>query len=248
MSDRADILGVGVSAVDLRMAVDIIGNWIQLRARQYVCVTGVHGVMESHRNAELRQVHNAAGMVTPDGMPMVWLLRLAGFPHVSRVYGPDLMSAVLQSGVTRGTRHFLYGSTAETLTQLRHNLLSRFAGAQVVGVHSPPFRAAGTDEDDAVCRMINDSGADIIWVGLSTPKQEIWMARHRARLWAPVMIGVGAAFDIHAGMVRQAPRFVQRSGLEWLFRLVQEPRRLMWRYLRNNPAFVFLIMRQKIGF
>ena len=248
MLDRTDILGVGISAVDLPMAVDVIFDWIQTQDRRYVCVTGVHGVMESQRNPELRRIHDHAGMVTPDGMPMVWLLRLDGYRHANRVYGPDLMNAVFATGVGRDIRHFMYGSRPDTLTRLQHNLLAQFPGAHIVGAYSPPFRAAGAVEDDAVCQMIDESGADIIWVGLSTPKQEVWMARHRNRLKAPVIIGVGAAFDIHAGLVRQAPRVIQRSGFEWLFRLIQEPRRLAWRYLRNNPVFMLLILKQKMGF
>ena len=248
MLGHTDVLNVQISAVNLRMAVDTIFQWVESRDCRYVCVTGVHGVMESQRNPELRQIHNSAGMVTPDGMPMVWLLRLDGHRHADRVYGPDLVNAVFAAGIRQNIRHFLYGSTPEILARLQHNLLHRFPSALLVGAHSPPFRPVGSIEDEAVCQMIDDSGADIVWIGLSTPKQEIWMARHRDRLKAPVLIGVGAAFDIHAGMVRQAPRLIQRSGFEWLFRLTQEPRRLAWRYLRNNPVFALLILKQKMGF
>lgn len=244
---RVDVLGVGVSAINLTMAVDIIGRWIQSQKRRYVCVTGVHGIMESWRDEEIRRVHSAAGLVTPDGMPMVWLLKLGGHQYASRVYGPDLMHATFHWGTAHRTQHFLYGSTPETLAKLKNSLLSRFPEACIVGVHSPPNRPVGVVEDDSVCDMINRSGADIVWIGLSTPKQEVWMARHRDRLSAPVLIGVGAAFDLHAGTVRQAPRLIQRSGFEWLFRLVHEPRRLARRYLQNNPAFVVLVLRQKLG-
>jgi N-acetylglucosaminyldiphosphoundecaprenol N-acetyl-beta-D-mannosaminyltransferase len=246
MPQRVDVLGVGVSAINLDLAIDVIARWIELGERQYVCVTGVHGVMESRRDEELRRIHSAAGLVTPDGMPLVWLLRLAGHRHVDRVYGPDLMHAVVAWGVKRGIRHFLYGARPETLNRLKHNLLLSFPDARLVGVHSPPYRPIGALEDDEVCSMIDDSGADIVWIGLSTPKQEIWMAQHRDRLRCPVLIGVGAAFDIHAGTVKQAPRLIQRGGLEWLFRLVQEPRRLGWRYLRNNPTFILLILKQRM--
>lgn len=244
---RTDVLGVPVSAVNLRMAVGIIARWVLLRERNYVCVTGVHGIMESWRDDDLRRIHAAAGMVTPDGMPMVWLLKMAGHRHADRVYGPDLMLAMFDAGVARGVRHFLYGSTPETTARLQNKLLGLYPGASIVGIHSPPIRPVGAPEDDSVCQMINDSGADIVWVGLSTPKQEVWMARHRDRLRCPVLIGVGAAFDMHAGMLRQAPRIVQRSGFEWLFRLALEPRRLAGRYMRNNPAFVALILKQKFN-
>jgi N-acetylglucosaminyldiphosphoundecaprenol N-acetyl-beta-D-mannosaminyltransferase len=244
---RTDVLGVPVSAVNLKTAVDIIADWIRLRERHYVCVTGVHGVMESRRDEDLRRIHTEAGMVTPDGMPMVWLLKMAGHRHSDRVYGPDLMLAMFALGVEHGIRHFLYGSTLGTIAKLKDKLLNLYPDAQIVGFHSPPIRPVGAAEDDAVCQMIDDSGADIIWVGLSTPKQEVWMARHRDRLRCPVLIGVGAAFDMHAGVVRQAPRIIQRSGFEWLFRLMLEPRRLGRRYLRNNPAFIASILKQKMG-
>jgi N-acetylglucosaminyldiphosphoundecaprenol N-acetyl-beta-D-mannosaminyltransferase len=171
---------------------------------------------------------------------------MAGHRHADRVYGPDLMLAMFAAGTGQGVRHFLYGSTSATTARLKSKLLSLYPAARVVGVYNPPIRPVGAPEDDAVCQMINDSGADIVWVGLSTPKQEVWMARHRDRVHCPVFIGVGAAFDIHAGVVRQAPRFIQRSGFEWLFRLALEPRRLVGRYLRNNPAFVALILKQKM--
>ncbi len=244
--NRTDVLGVGVSAVNIPKAASVINRWIRLRERNYVCVTGVHGIMESWRNAELRRIHCEAGMVTPDGMPMVWLLKLDGNREADRVYGPDLMRAVFAAGIELGTRHFLYGSTPETLGRLRGKLLQLFPEARIVGMHSPPMRPPGAEENDDICRMIDNSDTDIVWVGLSTPKQELWMARHRGRLRAPVLIGVGAAFDIHAGTVRQAPRIIQRSGLEWLFRLVHEPRRLAGRYLRNNPSFVLLVLKQRL--
>jgi N-acetylglucosaminyldiphosphoundecaprenol N-acetyl-beta-D-mannosaminyltransferase len=243
---RTDVLGAPVSAVNLQMAIELIASWIRSRELHYVCVTGVHGVMESWRDEELQRIHAAAGMVTPDGMPLVWLLKMAGHRHADRVYGPDLMLEMFAAGVEHGVRHFLYGSTSETTARLKDNLLRLYPGARIVGIHSPPIRSVGDPEDDAICQMINESSADIIWVGLGTPKQEVWMARHRDRLRCPVFIGVGAAFDVHAGVVRQAPRFIQRSGFEWLYRLALEPRRLTWRYLRNNPAFVVLILMQKM--
>jgi N-acetylglucosaminyldiphosphoundecaprenol N-acetyl-beta-D-mannosaminyltransferase len=242
--ERTNVLGVGVSAINLPLATNVILGWISSGTRHYVCVTGVHGVMECQRDADLLRIHRSAGMVTPDGMPMVWLSKLAGHRHVDRVYGPDLMHAVFAAGVTMGLKHFLYGATEETLAKLRTNLLAAFPDARIAGTYSPPFRPVGTDETKDVCDHINQSDADIVWVGLSTPKQEVWMARHRDRLRNPVLIGVGAAFDIHAGTLPQAPRFMQRSGLEWAFRLAQEPRRLASRYLRNNPLFVLLVLKQ----
>ncbi|WP_448208391.1 WecB/TagA/CpsF family glycosyltransferase [Azospirillum sp. sgz302134] len=241
---RLNVLGVGVSAIDLDMAVERIDRWIADGERQYVCVTGVHGVMESQRDPRILGIHNAAGLVTPDGMPLVWLLRLGGHRHADRVYGPDLMEAVFDAARGRAHRHFLYGASEGTLARLRANLERRHPGCRIVGSHAPPFRPLTPREDAEVISAINASGADIVWVGLSTPKQERWMAEHRAKLDAPVLIGVGAAFDFHAGLKRQAPRLVQRSGFEWLFRLVSEPRRLWKRYAVNNPAFVLRVFGQ----
>lgn len=242
--DRVDVLGVGVSAIDLDTAVAEISGWIERRERHYVCVTGVHGVMESQRDPELRAIHNASGLTTPDGMPMVWAGRWAGAAGMARVYGPDLMLAVLEVAARRGWGSYLYGGAPGTPERLAATLQERFPGLRVVGTHSPPFRPLTAAEDEAICAEIEAAQPDLVWVGLSTPKQERWMAAHRERLSAPVLLGVGAAFDLHAGLVPQAPAWMQRNGLEWLFRLRQEPRRLWRRYLRNNPLFVAAILRQ----
>jgi N-acetylglucosaminyldiphosphoundecaprenol N-acetyl-beta-D-mannosaminyltransferase len=239
-----NILGVKVSAINLDLAEDIVATWIKTRAQNYICVTGVHGIMESQRDPELRKIHNRAGMVTPDGMPLVWLSRIGGHATVSRVYGPDLMLRLFEASVEKGWRHFLYGAAPATLDRLAARLLQKFPGAAVVGRYSPPFRPTTPEEDAAEVAMIEAARPDIVWVGLSTPKQERWMAAHRAVLSTPVLIGVGAAFDIHAGTLRQAPRALQNVGLEWAFRLAVEPRRLWRRYARNNPAFVAAVLMQ----
>lgn len=244
---RVSVLGVGVSAIGMDDAVATIGRWITERSRSFVCVTGVHGVMESQRDPALCRIHNRAGMVTPDGMPLVWLLKHAGHRHADRVYGPDLMEAVFARSAAKGWTHYLYGASEEALALLEANLTRRFPGARIVGRFSPPFRPLTEAEDADIVARIDASGADIVWVGLSTPKQERWMAAHRDRLYAPVLIGVGAAFDFHAGLKRQAPRFVQRSGFEWLFRMATEPRRLWKRYATNNPQFVVRILGQLSG-
>jgi len=245
--DRTNILGVGVSAVDMSMAVRRIRRWIAAGARTYVCVTGVHGIMESQRNPRLRDVHNAAGMVTPDGMPLVYISRAWGQRTTARVYGPDLMAAICADSVTAGYTHFLYGATDATLTRLAERLRRRFPGIRIVGCHAPPFRPLTTEERGAVIAAINHCHPDVVWVGLSTPKQESWMAEMRADLDAPVLIGVGAAFDFHAGTVKQAPRWMQPLCLEWFFRLLVEPRRLWKRYLVNNPAFLAALFMQAAG-
>ena len=244
---RVDVLGVGVSAIDMPLALDVLGGWVARGERQYVCVTGVHGVMESRRDPALREIHNAAGLVTPDGMPLVWLSRLAGRSRVTRVYGPDLMLACCEAGLARGWRHYFYGGGDGVAGLLAERLTARFPGLQVAGTHTPPFRPLTAREDAGVVAHINAAAPDLVWVGLSTPKQERWMAAHRAALDAPALVGVGAAFDFHAGLKQQAPRWMQRSGLEWAFRLAVEPQRLWRRYLRNNPAFVWHITLQALG-
>jgi N-acetylglucosaminyldiphosphoundecaprenol N-acetyl-beta-D-mannosaminyltransferase len=241
---RVDVLGVGVSAITMSQAVDQIAAWIGDRSQHYVTVTGVHGVMESQRDAELLEIHNASGLTTPDGMPLVWCCRRAGLGFVERVYGPDLMLAVLERGLDEGWRSYLYGGAPGVPDQLAARLRDRFAGIEVAGVHSPPFGELSPDDDAAIVEAINAARPDIVWVGLSTPKQERWMAAHVGRIEAPVLVGVGAAFDFHAGTARQAPPWLQRSGLEWAYRLAREPRRLWRRYLRNNPAFLAAIARR----
>jgi N-acetylglucosaminyldiphosphoundecaprenol N-acetyl-beta-D-mannosaminyltransferase len=244
---QVNILGIGVSAIDMATALRTIDTWITQRDPHYICVTTVHGIMESQRDRLLQHIHNRAGLVTPDGMPLVWLSRLKGFATVDRVYGPDLMLAVCRQSLDTGYRHYFYGGASGVAERLSYRLQARFQGLQVVGIETPPFRPPTPDEDRATEARINAARPDIIWVGLSTPKQEHWMAAHLDRLTAPVLIGVGAAFDFHAGLKKQAPRWMQRSGLEWLFRLAVEPRRLWRRYLINNPWFVWLIINQLLG-
>lgn len=243
---RISILGVGVSPINMDIAVEHIERWIDSDARQYVCIRDVNGIMESRRDERVHRAHRDAGLVTPDGMPIVWLLKLAGMPNVSRVYGPDLMLRMFDESQHKGYKHFLYGSTNNVLNRLRESLQQEFPKVAIVGTYAPPPRAAGMIENDVIIERINSSGADIVWVGLGTPKQELWMADHRARLNAAALIGVGAAFDFHAGVIRQAPAFLQRLGFEWFFRMAMEPRRLGKRYLRNVPEFLALLVVEKL--
>lgn len=247
MPARANILGVGVSAINMELAVETVDRWLQEHKSNYVCVTSVHGIVESQHDEQLRQIHNAAGLVTPDGMPLVWSMKSQGHKHVSRVYGPDLMLEVMRLSQKRAYKHFFYGATEATLRRLQDNLERRFPGIQIVGTHSPPFRPLTPDEDAEIVETINRSRADIVWVGLSTPKQERWMAEHQHRVNAPVAIGVGAAFDFHAGLTRQAPKAIRHSGFEWLFRLITEPRRLWRRYVKIVPYFAVFAVCQRIG-
>jgi N-acetylglucosaminyldiphosphoundecaprenol N-acetyl-beta-D-mannosaminyltransferase len=245
--ERVNILGIGVSAITMSQALATIEGWLSRGEQHYACVTGVHGIMESQRDDALRRIHNRAGLVTPDGMPLVWLSRLNGKSHVERVYGPDLMLAFCERSVVRGYRHFFYGGGEGVAQRLAERLCGRYPGLIVAGTYTPPFRPLSGAEDQAIVVEINEVGPDIVWVGLSTPKQERWMDAHLGRLRAPVLIGVGAAFDFHAGLKKQAPYWMQRAGLEWLFRLATEPRRLWRRYLRNNPAFIWRVLLQTTG-
>jgi N-acetylglucosaminyldiphosphoundecaprenol N-acetyl-beta-D-mannosaminyltransferase len=242
---RFNVLGVGVSALTLEAARDrIVG--VRGRDRQgYVCVTGVHGVMEARDDAGFRAVLNGAWLNTPDGMPLVWLGRTRGL-RLSRVYGPDLMLAVCEAGQPVGLRHYFYGGAPGVVAQLRARLTARFPQVNVVGTFTPPFRPLDAHELAVLRADVMRTRPDVLWVGLSTPKQERFMAQHWQGLDAGVLIGVGAAFDFHSGRIRQAPRWIQRSGFEWLFRMTKEPRRLAPRYLRNNPRFLALALAQAL--
>jgi N-acetylglucosaminyldiphosphoundecaprenol N-acetyl-beta-D-mannosaminyltransferase len=240
---RVDILGVGISAIDMTMAVEEIARWIKDGDRHYVCVTGVHGVMESRRDPELLRIHNESGLTTPDGMPMVWAGRRAGARNMTRVYGPDLMLALAERAAANGWRSFFYGGKDGVADRLVDRLQNRHPEMISVGTYAPPFRPLTPVEDDEIVARINAARPDLVWVGLSTPKQERWMATHVGRIDAAALLGVGAAFDINAGLLPQAPRWMQQHGLEWFYRLIREPRRLWRRYLSNNPRFVFAIIR-----
>ncbi|MDH7489555.1 MAG: WecB/TagA/CpsF family glycosyltransferase [Anaerolineae bacterium] len=244
---RVNILGVGISAINMEQALAIIDDWIARRDPHYVCVSTVHGVMECQQNQAVRRALNSSGLTTPDGMPLVWISRLRGFRHVRRVYGPDLMLAVCERSVVKGYRHYLYGGQPGVAEALKARLERRFPGVQIVGLESPPFEPLTPEQDREAVERINAANPDIVWVGMSTPKQDLWAAEHVGRLKAPVILAVGAAFDFVSGRKRQAPRWMRDSGLEWLFRLIQEPRRLWRRYLIYNPIFVWLLLGQVLG-
>lgn len=242
-----NVLGVRVSAVNMTSAVGCILEAIAAGRRGYVCLRDVHGVVRCQNSEELQRAHNRAFLVTPDGMPLVWALKAAGHKAADRVYGPDLMLALFDAGRKVGLRHFLYGTTPEVLEKLAARLRAAHPGAEIVGSYAPPFRPLSEAETEAVAATINATRADVVWVGLSTPKQELWMAEMRPALDAGMLIGVGAAFDFHAGVKKQAPRVVQRSGFEWLFRLASEPRRLFGRYAVVVPSFLGLLALQVSG-
>jgi N-acetylglucosaminyldiphosphoundecaprenol N-acetyl-beta-D-mannosaminyltransferase len=244
---RFNVLGVGVHALDLRLACSLVVDRARARSHGYVCITGVHGVMEAQGDPALRRILNAAFLNTPDGMPLVWLGRWHGHRQITRVYGPDLMLAVCDAGRAVGLTHYFYGGVPGVAEELRTRLVARFPGLRVVGTGTPPFRPLTVGEATALQAEVKRTRPDVLWVGLSTPKQEHFMAAHAATLDAGLLVGVGAAFDFHTGRVRQAPRWIQHSGGEWLFRLCLEPRRLGPRYLKIIPRFALGIFAQLCG-
>ena len=245
----ANLLGVRVSAVDLKTAVDLCDRWIKSSMDGgYICATGVHGVMEAQRDPEVCRALNHALMNVPDGMPMSWVGHLQGFRNMDRVFGPDLMIAMCRLSVERGYRNFLYGGNPGVAPLLSETLQRRIPGLQVVGTYTPPFRSLTMDEEKEVLAKVRELRPHIIWVGLSTPKQERFMAHYAGQFQVPLMFGVGAAFDLHTGAIRDCSPWIKRLGLQWLHRLMQDPRRLWKRYLRNNPAFLWHIAMQLLGF
>ncbi len=240
---RYNVLGVGVSALTFNQARDLVLGARGASRMGYVCLVTAHGLTEARADPALRKIYNASWLTTPDGMPLVWL----GPPGVERVYGPDLMLAVCDAGRATGLTHYFYGGVPGVAETLREKLCARFSGLKVVGTFTPPFRPLNPDESAALRTEVARFRPDIIWVGLGSPKQERFMAEYAPTLDAGLLIGVGAAFDFHSGRVRQAPRWIQRSGFEWLFRLGTEPRRLGPRYLATNPLFVLRVLAQRSG-
>ena len=247
LDNRAlNVLGVEVDALDMKRAIDVIDDLMSNGQKGFICCVAAHSIMECWHDPELRRIFNAGHLATPDGMSLVWLLRLKRFKHIERVYGPDLMLAVCQSSVSRGYRHFFFGSAPGVPELLARRLRARIPNLQVSGTYSPPFRPLTKQEDLDIVDRINAAKPDIVWVGISTPKQEQWMSEHLGKINAPVLIGVGAAFDFLSGNKPQAPRWIQRTGLEWVFRLISEPFRLWRRYI-EYPLFVLLVLRQLSG-
>ncbi len=240
--------GIPIAVTDYDRALRFIDDAVATGERGYVCVSNVHTVMAAQEDDELRHALQTSTFNVPDGMPLVWALNMLGHSLEDRVYGPELMARASARAAENGQRFYLYGGRNQgALVQLALNLRTRFPGIRIVGGYSPPHRPLTAEEEQQVADEINATDADVVWVGIGVPKQEKWMARMRDRLDAPVLIGVGAAFDFHAGLVPQAPPSLQRIGLEWAYRLVQEPRRLWRRYLRYNPRFVLALARQVLA-
>jgi N-acetylglucosaminyldiphosphoundecaprenol N-acetyl-beta-D-mannosaminyltransferase len=245
LPETGEVLGVPLALTDYEQTLDWIDAAVATGHRGYLCVAAVHTVMAAQEDPGLRQAVVSADFTVADGQPLVWALKALGHDVSDRVYGPELMDRACARAAQTGQRFYLYGGRNQgALAQLARVLRLRHPGLQIVGGHVPPFRELTDAEEDAIAADIRRSGADVVWVGIGVPKQEKWMARMRHRVPAPVFVGVGAAFDFHAGLIPQAPAWMQRLGLEWLFRLVQEPRRLWRRYLRYNPRFVVGFVRQ----
>jgi N-acetylglucosaminyldiphosphoundecaprenol N-acetyl-beta-D-mannosaminyltransferase len=232
------VLGVGVNAIQIPDVVAQMERWISERdGCHFIAVTGMHGVTEAQHDPFFKRVLNSADLVVPDGMPLVWLGRRYGHSLKRRVYGPELMQTFC-SATGAIYRHFLFGGVPGVAASLGQVLNEKY-GIVVVGDYSPPFRSLSIEEDEQTVALIHAAKPDVLWVGLSTPKQERWMYEHRPKLRVPVVVGVGAAFDLNSGRTRQAPRWMRERGLEWSFRLMQEPRRLWRRYIIYGSQFVW---------
>jgi N-acetylglucosaminyldiphosphoundecaprenol N-acetyl-beta-D-mannosaminyltransferase len=244
---RFNVLGVSLCAMNLAVARETALEALRARRKGYICVTGVHGVIEAQDDAGFRKILNDAFLNTTDGMPLAWLGRHHVGGDVGRVYGPDFMLEMFAATQGGEFTHFFYGGAPGVAEELQARLETRFPGVRVVGTYCPPFRALTTEEETDLARRVRAARPDMMWIGLSTPKQERFMAEYLPKLDVTLMAGVGAAFDFHSGRVRQAPRWVQRSGFEWLYRLGTQPRRLARRYLVNNPRFLFQLALQLSG-
>jgi N-acetylglucosaminyldiphosphoundecaprenol N-acetyl-beta-D-mannosaminyltransferase len=244
---RVNILGVGVTPVNLPQAVAALEKWRSEGRREYVCFTTVHGLIQAQRDPKFRSAFNRAGLTTEDGIPVVWWCQRSGFPDAGRVCGTDLLLAMCGRAPQRGHRHFFYGGTPHVSEQLVSRLTERFPGLAVAGYRSPPFHALTEEEDAADIEAINAARPDFVWVGLGTPKQEKWMAQHVGKIDAAALLGVGAAFDFLSGAKPRAPLWMQQHGFEWLFRLITEPRRLAHRYFVDNSIFMVRAMQQLAG-
>jgi N-acetylglucosaminyldiphosphoundecaprenol N-acetyl-beta-D-mannosaminyltransferase len=242
------VLGVPISVVDYDDAIEVMDGLVDDGGRGYVCAAPVHALMVAQDDPEMLAALRGSTLVVPDGMPIVWASNLLGEELSDRVYGPELMLRYNDRCAERGHRVWLYGGRDQgSLVQLALSMRRRHPGIKVIGGYSPPFRPLTPDEEDVIVEQINDAKPDVLWVGIGVPKQEKWMARMRERLDVPVMCGVGAAFDFHAGRISMAPGWMQERGLEWIYRIAQEPRRLLPRYLHTNPRFVLAMTRQYLS-
>ena len=237
--EKIDILNVGISQVNISDIVEIVPKFIKSGKKGYVTVTGVHGIIESQNNKRIMNIHNESFMSIPDGMPCVWVSKLKGSKNIKRCFGPEVFAEIMKISRKHNIKHFFYGGDAGVANQLKKNMENLYSGIDIVGTYCPPFRPLNDNEEFELANKIEKISPDIIWVGLSTPKQEIFMNQYISKLNTKLMFGVGAAFDYHAGSLAIAPKWIQNLGLEWLFRLAMEPRRLWKRYFEIIPKFIF---------
>lgn len=240
---KKTVLKTFVNATSYVNTTDDVITWANLSESRYICISTVHMIMEGYDNPEYQIIVNNADLVTPDGMPLVWMLRALGVKNQQRVYGPDLTLYVCAAAEKQGIPVGFYGGMPESLSDLTVNLQAKYPKLKIAYAHSPPFRPLTPEEDNAIVQDINDSGTRILFVGLGCPKQERWAAEHKGKV-NTVMLAVGAAFDFHSGRVKQAPNWIQKVGMEWFFRLLMEPKRLWKRHFKNNPRFVILALIQ----
>lgn len=247
IEDRVNILGVGVSALDISDAVTFVNSFLETGNKGYICVTGMHGIMEAQTDPEFREIQNNSCLTAPDGIPTVWIGHFHGHNRMKQVRGADFMLQVCASAAKTGSRQFLFGGKPGVAELLRDVLTVRFPGLQIVGTYTPPFRPLNAQEEVDLYQQLLRSRVDVLWCGISTPKQERFMAHYIGLLPVRLMVGVGAAFDLNAGLLKDSPQWVQKCGLQWAHRLYQEPRRLWRRYLFNIPRFLWLYFLQRTG-
>lgn len=244
-NDSVSILKVKINPLNMDLTLAQFEAWIKAKTRAYVCVAPAHSIMECVNDPTLLPILNEADMVTPDGMAIVWLLQLKGFKETRRVYGPDLLMAACHHGIEKNWKHFFYGGEPGVAQKLADTLKKQIPNLKVADTYSPPFGRSSSAEENSLIEMLNSSGADILWVGMSSPWQEVWMHENRDKINIPIMVGVGAAFDFLSGAKTQAHKWIQRIGMEWLFRLIKEPKRLWPRY-KQYPRFVFLVLQELV--
>lgn len=242
-----NIIGTNINVISMQETIEYIKGHLEELRGKYICVSNVHTTVMSHDNPDYNKIQNNAAMALPDGKPLSIVSKMYGFKEASRVTGPDLMEEFFKLSQNQdGLRHYFYGSTEETIQILKDKLGEKYPHLSVAGMYSPPFRPLSDDEDQQIVERINDANPDIIWVGLGAPKQEQWMAAHQDKIKG-VMIGVGAGFDYHAGNIKRAPKWMQRCSLEWLYRLLQDPKRLFKRYIVTNSRFIMLVLLEKFS-
>ncbi len=240
---ETSILGVNIAVTNIDEILKFLSENMKEVSGNYICVSNVHTTVLSYEDSDYKKVQNNALLRLPDGAPLSSVARKKGFNEAKRVTGPDLMQKIFESSDSSGYRHYFYGSTEKTLEKLRDKLQEKYPNINIVGMYSPPFRTLTEEEDNEIIKNINNTEADIVWVGLGAPKQEIWMNNHKNKIKG-LMIGVGAGFDYHAGNIKRAPKWMQKCSLEWLYRLLQDPKRLFKRYFRTNTKFIKLVHKE----